>query len=78
MDFNQRPFTVVWEATRACDLACIHCRAEARAARDPSELNFAEVQELVQNVKAFGSPYPIFVLTGGDPAKRPDIFDIVK
>ena len=78
MDFNQRPFTVVWEATRACDLACIHCRAEARAARDPSELNFAEVQELVQNVKAFGSPYPIFVLTGGDPAKRPDIFDIIK
>jgi radical SAM protein len=68
---------VVWETTRACDLACIHCRAEARARRDPSELSFAEAQELIQNVKAFGSPYPIFVLTGGDPAKRPDIFDII-
>jgi len=78
MDFNQRPFTVVWETTRACDLACIHCRAEARALRDPSELNFAEAQGLIQNIKAFGSPYPIFVLTGGDPAKRPDIFDIIK
>lgn len=78
MDFNQRPFTVVWETTRACDLACLHCRAEARASRDPRELNFAEAQALVQDVKAFGAPYPIFVLTGGDPAKRPDIFDIVK
>jgi len=29
MDFNQRPFTVIWETTRACDLACLHCRAEA-------------------------------------------------
>jgi radical SAM protein len=69
---------VIWETTRACDLACIHCRAEARALRDPSELKFAEVQALVQDIKAFGSPYPIFVLTGGDPAKRPDIFDIIK
>jgi radical SAM protein len=69
---------VVWETTRACDLACIHCRAEARALRDPSELNFAEAQGLIQNIKAFGSPYPIFVLTGGDPAKRPDIFDIIQ
>ncbi|MGZ8498594.1 MAG: TIGR04053 family radical SAM/SPASM domain-containing protein [Candidatus Binatia bacterium] len=78
MDFNQRPFTVVWETTRACDLACIHCRAEARAVRDPSELSFAEAQGLIQSVKAFGSPYPIFVLTGGDPAKRPDIFAIIE
>lgn len=78
MDFNERPFTVVWETTRACDLACIHCRAEARALRDPNELNFAEAQGLIQNIKAFGPPYPIFVLTGGDPAKRPDIFDIIK
>ncbi|HSQ14236.1 MAG TPA: TIGR04053 family radical SAM/SPASM domain-containing protein [Candidatus Deferrimicrobium sp.] len=78
MDFDQRPFTVVWETTRACDLACIHCRAEARAVRDPSELSFAEAQGLIQSVKAFGSPYPIFVLTGGDPAKRPDIFAIIE
>jgi len=78
MDFNQRPFTVVWETTRACDLACIHCRAEARALRDPRELNFAEAQGLIQSIKAFGLPYPIFVLTGGDPAKRPDICAIIK
>ncbi len=78
MDFNQRPFTVIWETTRACDLACIHCRAEACARRDPDELNFAEVQGLIQGIKDFGKPYPIFVLTGGDPAKRADIFDVIQ
>ncbi len=77
MDFNERPFTVVWETTRACDLACLHCRAEANPQRHADELGFAEAQNLVRDIKAFGAPYPIFVLTGGDPAKRADIFDII-
>ena len=77
MDFNQRPFTVVWETTRACDLACVHCRAEANPQRSAGELTFEEAQALVQGVKAFGTPSPLFILTGGDPAKRPDIFDII-
>src|SRR5918995_3913945 len=77
MDFNLRPFTVVWETTRACDLACVHCRAEAHPQRSPLELSFEEAQRLALSVKAFGAPYPLFILTGGDPAKRPDIFDIM-
>jgi radical SAM protein len=77
MDFDRRPFTVIWETTRACDLACVHCRAEANPQRSKDELTFEEVQQLVQNVKAFGTPYPLLILTGGDPAKRTDIFDII-
>jgi AdoMet-dependent heme synthase len=77
MDFDQRPFTVVWETTRACDLACLHCRAEANPQRSAAELGFEEAQGLVQSIKAFGAPYPLFILTGGDPAKRSDIFDII-
>jgi radical SAM protein len=77
VDFSQRPFTVIWETTRACDLACLHCRAEANERRSPGELTFAEAQSLLRDVKAFGPPYPIFILTGGDPAKRPDIFEII-
>ena len=77
MDFNLRPFTVVWETTRACDLACVHCRAEANLQRSPQELSFEEAQRLVLNIKAFGARYPLFILTGGDPAKRSDIFDII-
>jgi radical SAM protein len=77
MDFDQRPFTVIWETTRACDLACAHCRAEANPRRSAEELTFAEARTLVQCIKAFGAPYPLFILTGGDPAKRSDIFDII-
>jgi radical SAM protein len=77
MDFNHRPFTVVWETTRACDLACVHCRAEANSQRSAGELTFEEAQMLIQGIKAFGAPYPLFILTGGDPAKRSDIFDII-
>jgi radical SAM protein len=77
MDFNQRPFIAVWETTRACDLACVHCRAEANPHRSARELTFAEAQNLVFEIKAFGLPYPLLILTGGDPAKRADIFDII-
>lgn len=77
MDFDQRPFTVVWETTRACDLACRHCRAEANSQRSQGELTFPAARELVHDIKSFGPPYPIFVLTGGDPAKRPDICEVI-
>jgi radical SAM protein len=55
----------------------VHCRAEANPQRSAGELSFAETQQLIRNVKSFGQPYPIFILTGGDPAKRSDIFDII-
>jgi len=34
-DLAARPFLVLFEVTRACDLACRHCRAEA--APDPEK-----------------------------------------
>ena len=36
--FDQAPRRVYWEVTRACDLACHHCRAAAATAPDPAEL----------------------------------------
>ncbi len=76
-DRGARPFLVLWELTRACDLACIHCRAESRSWRDPDELSTAEVTKVLDDLAALGAPRPIVVLTGGDPFKRPDLADIV-
>jgi radical SAM protein with 4Fe4S-binding SPASM domain len=42
IDFNRAPFLVIWEVTRACALACVHCRADAMARRDPRELTTQE------------------------------------
>lgn len=70
------PFIVFWETTRACDLVCRHCRADAQPCRDPRELTFAEGVRLLDDVRAMGCP--LVVLTGGDPAKRPDLVDLVR
>jgi AdoMet-dependent heme synthase len=76
-DVDERPFIVIWEMTRACDLACVHCRAEAIPSRHPGELTTAQARALIDEVAAFGRPAPIFVLTGGDPMKRPDLMELV-
>jgi len=77
IDLNQRPFIIIWEATQACALACKHCRATAVPHRDSRELSTAQACELMDQVLEFGSPPPFFVITGGDPFMRPDLFDLV-
>jgi AdoMet-dependent heme synthase len=75
MDFDRSPFLVIWETTQACDLACLHCRAEAQPCRDVGELSTLEAMRLMNEVRRFGRS--LFVLTGGDPFKRPDLVDLV-
>jgi radical SAM protein len=75
--YARSPFIAIWETTRACALACVHCRAEAIARRDPAELTTAEGKALLDRVAAFGDPPPLVVFTGGDPLRRPDIAELV-
>jgi radical SAM protein len=75
--FEVAPQRVYWETTNACDLACRHCRAEASPDRDPSELSTEEGRTLLDRLATFGAPLPHLVLTGGDPLKRSDLFDLV-
>lgn len=77
-NLKERPFLAIWETTRACDLACRHCRAEASPLPDPRSLSFQSGCDLIDQVAHFGLPHPLFILTGGDPFKRPDIFDLVQ
>ena len=75
-DFNKDPFIVIWELTRACQLACLHCRAEAQLKRDPRELSFEEGKNLIDQIYEMNNPMLVF--TGGDPLMRQDVFDIAK
>jgi len=77
LDFDQTPFTIAWEVTRACAYACAHCRAEAEPRRDPGELDTEEALALIDDLAGFGTR-PILVLTGGDPLMRRDIFEIAE
>jgi radical SAM protein with 4Fe4S-binding SPASM domain len=72
--FAERPFLVFWEVTRACALACSHCRAEAQHHRDPLELSCIEAERLVDQLAELKPP--MLILTGGDPMMRPDVLDI--
>ncbi len=77
VNFGQRPMLVFWETTRACLLACRHCRASATVEAPPGELSHAEGRALIDQVAGFGRPHPILVLTGGDCLLRPDLFGLV-
>jgi radical SAM protein with 4Fe4S-binding SPASM domain len=77
IDYTQRPLNVYWELTRACELACRHCRAEAVLHRDPNELTTEEGYRLLDQLLEFGAPLPHIVITGGDPLKRPDVWELI-
>jgi radical SAM protein len=75
IDFNRQPFIVIWETTRACDLACAHCRAAAQPEPLPGELTSSEAMDLIDQVADLGAP--VLVLSGGDPLKRRDLLELI-
>src|SRR6266508_1437939 len=76
-DFDHSPMIAFYETTRACDLACRHCRADAQRECHPDELSTAAAKQMIAQLAQFPKP-PLLVLTGGDPVKRADIFELVK
>ncbi len=76
MNFDETPFLVIWEVTQACDLSCKHCRAAAQPLRSPDELTTEEGKNLIDQIADLH--VPIFVMTGGDPIKRPDVFELIR
>jgi radical SAM protein len=76
VDFNVSPFVVIWENTRACDLACVHCRAAAQSRRSQFELKTEEGFHLIDQIAELKPR--VFVITGGDPLKREDTYDLIR
>lgn len=77
-DVGLRPFLVLFELTRACDLACRHCRAESIPVPDPDDLRTEEVCAVLDDLAALGAPRPHVVFTGGDPLQRDDLEVLVR
>lgn len=76
LDYNRAPLLLIWEVTRACALACRHCRAAAEDRRDPRELSTEEGKRLIDAVREMGTPLVIF--TGGDPLQRVDLEELIR
>jgi radical SAM protein len=77
IDLDQRPMLVFWESTRACLLACRHCRAEACATPADGELTTDEATRFIDGLLDFGRPAPVLVITGGDVLMRHDLDQLV-
>lgn len=67
---------VFWETTKACNLTCRHCRAVPQRTLGPAELNTNQALDLIDDIARVAKP--VFVLSGGEPLFRPDLFDIAE
>ncbi len=70
---------IFWETTVACNLECVHCRRlETGNLLSRDDLKTEEAERLIESlVRDFPVP-PVLVLSGGEPLRRPDIFDITQ
>ncbi len=75
-DFGANPLMFYYEVTLACDLVCKHCRASAQEKPDEGELSTDQAKTLLDQIATFPRR-PMLVLTGGDPLKRADLFELI-
>ena len=68
-------FSVVWQLTRECDLGCKDC-ATKKPHRLSPELTTFEAYKTIDQIAA-AKPQR-FIISGGDPLARKDIFEIVE
>jgi len=67
---------IVWNMTRACNLKCVHCYAQAKTSGGPDELTTKEGLALIDDLADFGSPVLLF--SGGEPFLRPDLTRLIR
>lgn len=63
---------LAWETTRRCNLLCRHCRASSGPEVQGEELSTEEALALIEGLSGWARP--IFILSGGEPLLREDMF----
>jgi len=77
LELNYAPHpAVVWEVTRACGLHCQHCPMGAEPQRSPLELSTYEGYKTIDQIAALEPSR--FVISGGDPLEREDVFQFIE
>ena len=67
---DKRP-VVVWNATRKCNLKCVHCYAHATDVSTEDELTTEEGRALIDDLAGYG--VPVLLFSGGEPLVRKDL-----
>ena len=72
---TERHPVVVWNVTRACNLACRHCYANAKRTPAPDELTTDEARTFLDDLATW--TVPAVLISGGEPLARPDLLDLM-
>ncbi len=67
---------LAFEITKACNLACKHCRATAQTTPSEDELSTEEAKRLIEDLPRVGEP--IIIFTGGEALLREDLFELIE
>lgn len=67
---------VVWNATKTCNLECVHCYADAEIRKFNGELSTAEAEAMIRDLATMR--VPALLMSGGEPLVRPDILDLAE
>ncbi|MHB8765587.1 MAG: radical SAM protein [Deferrisomatales bacterium] len=70
------PKWIAWESTQRCNLRCVHCRCSSDLEAAQGDFTTAEAKKLLDDISELSTP--VFVLSGGEPLLRPDIFEIAR
>jgi MoaA/NifB/PqqE/SkfB family radical SAM enzyme len=68
------PVFASWLITRACNLKCYYCFADAKK-KDPDELTTAEAMRVIEDLADSGVFYLSYI--GGEPLMRKDIYKLI-
>ena len=70
---------IQWEATRRCDMRCLHCGSECTSSGDGCELTESEIVGAFESIAAHhgASAIELLSITGGEPLLRNDLPDII-
>jgi radical SAM protein with 4Fe4S-binding SPASM domain len=67
---------VVWNCTRRCNLNCVHCYADARAAQLNGEMGTDQGKDFIRQLADFG--VPVLLFSGGEPLMRRDFLELAR
>lgn len=66
---------VVWNTTRRCNLACIHCYSSSENAVYPGELTTQQAEAFIDDLGEYG--IPVLLFSGGEPMMREDLIHLI-
>ena len=72
---DKRP-VVVWNATRRCNLKCVHCYAHATDISYKDEIDTTAGKALIDDLAQFG--VPVILFSGGEPLVRKDLPELAE